>query len=84
MMIEEFESGDKIYYTPDYGSTGHLARVVEVYEDSNEMLIELELRYWNIDSSDDDDNNANGYGFETKTITVPSKHVHSRNILDDW
>ena len=78
----KFESGDKIYYTPDHGTSGHLARVVDVYEDSDEMLIELELKYWNISPDADDD--TNGYGFETETITVSTKHVYSRDILDDW
>ena len=77
----EFQSGDKIYFTPDYGSTGHLARIVEVYEDSNEYLVEMELKYWMIEECAEDDN---GYGFETQLQKVPAGHVYSRDMLEDW
>tara|TARA_Y100000310_G_C20361512_1_gene659188 strand:+ start:178 stop:423 length:246 start_codon:yes stop_codon:yes gene_type:complete len=77
-----FEAGDKIYYTTDYGETGKLARVVDVYEDKNEYLIEIELQYWNINNNDTEE--EDGYGFETELKTVSSKHVHSRDMLEDW
>ena len=79
-----FEAGDKIYYTTDYGETGKLARVVDVYEDKNEYLIEIELQYWNINNNNDTDDEEDGYGFETELKTVSSKHVHSRDMLEDW
>ena len=78
--IMPFKSGDKIYYTPDYGNTGRLAKVVEVYEDS--MLIELESKCWTLNNKND---SSDDWIFDgTKYITVPSEHVYSRDMLEDW
>ena len=49
LKVYEAQLKQKIYYTPDYGETGALGRILEIYKEQKEVLVQLE---------------DNDYGFE--------------------
>ena len=68
LKVYEAQLKQKIYYTPDFGETGALCRILEIYKEQEEVLVQLE---------------ENDYGFEDH-MRVPLKHVYTRKILEDW
>ena len=73
----------KVYFTPSWGMTGHLARVLKVSGDNITIKIK-NLTEWMTDESDVIFNCKVFYGNGSINVTVPRKYVFHLDFLEDW
>jgi hypothetical protein len=80
---EHLQPNQQIYFTPSFGMTGHLCRVLQINGDNITILIN-NLTEWMTGESNRIYNCKVFYGNGSIEVTVPRKYVYSEDFLDDW
>jgi len=80
---EYLQVNQQIYFTPSFGMTGHLCRVLQINGDNITLLIK-DLTEWMRGECNRIYNCTVFYGEGSIEVTVPRKYVFSKDFLDDW
>jgi len=80
---EHLQVNQKVYFTPSFGNTGHLCRVLQINGDNITILIN-NLTEWMRDESKSIYNCKVFYGNGSIEVTVPRKYVYSEDFLEGW
>ena len=73
----------KVYFSPSWGMTGHIARVLKVQGDNITIQIK-NLTEWMTGESNVIYNCKVFYGNGSIEVTVPRKYVFSEDFLEGW
>ena len=80
---DNIQPNQKVYFTPSFGMTGHLARVLQINGDNITIKIK-NLTEWMRDESNRIYNCKVFYGEGSIEVTVPRKYVYSEDFLEGW
>ena len=80
---EYLQPKQKVYFTPNFGMTGHLARVLQINGDNITIMIN-NLTEWMRGEGNRIYNSKVFYGNGSIEVTVPREYVYSDDYLDGW